>query len=170
MISKSLGVVCTVESMRHPWKQLHWWFLMPQGLFAMSNPWVTPGSSLVDDFLPIMGSLRCRIHASYVEAVSLMISESLRGVCTVESRRHPWEQFVDDFWVPKVVCVVQSMRHTWEQLVNYLWVSRCCFGCRIHASPVEVLLLMIFESLGAATAICAVESMGYRGSNLVDYF
>jgi hypothetical protein len=50
--------------------------LKQQGLFALSYPCVTSGSSFVDDFIARMGSLRCRIHASPVEAFSLMISDS----------------------------------------------------------------------------------------------
>jgi len=72
-----------------PWKQFGWLFLSPHGLFELSNPCVTGGSNL------------------------LMIPESLRGVCAFESIRDPWEQFVDDFSVPKG-----------------------CLRCLIHASPV----------------------------------
>ena len=72
----------------HPWKQFcwwflrrqrlsfRWWFLSWQGLFVLSNPCVTLGSSFVDDFWVHSGSLLCRIHTSPVEVVSLMISES----------------------------------------------------------------------------------------------
>jgi len=40
-----------------------------------------------------MGSLRCRIHASLVEAVSLKISKDGGAVCAVESMGHPWKHF-----------------------------------------------------------------------------
>jgi len=62
--------------------------MRPEGLFALSNPCLTRGSRFVDDFLfcsdsvfvddfkAHMGSLRCQIHASPVEAVSVMISDS----------------------------------------------------------------------------------------------
>jgi hypothetical protein len=43
------------------------------GVFELSNPCVTRGSSL------------------------LMISKSLGAVCVVHYMRHPWEHFVDDF-------------------------------------------------------------------------
>jgi hypothetical protein len=46
------------------------------GLFALSNPYVTRGSTFVDDFCGHLGCLLCLIHASPVEAVSLMISDS----------------------------------------------------------------------------------------------
>jgi hypothetical protein len=46
-------------------------------LFALSNPFVTRGSSFVEDFGGHMGCLLCLIHASPVEAVSLMISDSV---------------------------------------------------------------------------------------------
>jgi hypothetical protein len=45
MIFEVLGAVCGVESMCHPWKQF------------------------VDDFRDPSGCLRCRIHATPVEAV-----------------------------------------------------------------------------------------------------
>jgi hypothetical protein len=46
-------------------------------LFALSNPFVTRGSSFVEDFGGHLGCLLCLIHASPVEAVSLMISDSV---------------------------------------------------------------------------------------------
>jgi len=76
-----------------------------EGLFALSNPCLTRGSRFVDDFLfcsdsvfvddfvAHMGSLRCRIHASRVEAVALRISEGGGAVCAVESMCHPWKHF-----------------------------------------------------------------------------
>jgi len=75
------------------------------GLFALSNPCVTRGTTFVDDFCGQMGSLLCLIHASPMEAVSLMISDSAATkfllmiskptwvLCAVESMRHPWKQF-----------------------------------------------------------------------------
>ena len=51
-------------------------FFIPNGLFALSNTCVTRGSSFVDDLRVRRCCLRCRIHASPVEAVSLMISDS----------------------------------------------------------------------------------------------
>jgi hypothetical protein len=72
-------------------------FFIPNGLFALSNTCVTRGSSFVDDLRVRRCCLRCRIHASPVEAVSLMISESLGAVCALESKPHPWKYFVDDF-------------------------------------------------------------------------
>jgi hypothetical protein len=50
------------------------------GLFALSNPRVTRGSTFVDDFCGHMACLLCLIHASPVEAVSLMISDSAATV------------------------------------------------------------------------------------------
>jgi hypothetical protein len=37
--------------------------------------------------------LRCRIHASPLEALSVMISEAGGAVCAVESMRYQWKQF-----------------------------------------------------------------------------
>jgi hypothetical protein len=50
IISESIGAVGAVKSMRHHWKQFRWWFLRPQGLFALSNLCVTHGSSFIEDF------------------------------------------------------------------------------------------------------------------------
>jgi len=140
MISASTGALFIVESMCHPWKQFRWgflsrqrlcfrwWFLIPQELFALSNPCVTSGSSFVDDCLGHRGFLRCRIHASPVEAVSLRISkstatrflliiyESTRAICAVESMRHPWKQF--SLMISEstgAVSDVETMRPSWEQ-------------------------------------------------------
>ena len=38
-----------------------------------------------------------RIQAAPVDAVSLMISESLGAVWAFESKHHPWQEFIDDF-------------------------------------------------------------------------
>jgi len=93
-----------------------------------------------------MDCLRCPIHASPVEAVSLMISEPTWVVCAVESMRHRGSSFVDDFRVardsvslmiseaPWTVCAVQSTR-------------------RLRESPLEAVSLMISEALGAVSAI-----------------
>jgi len=107
------------------WQRLsfRWWFLSPNRLFGLSNTCVTHGSSFVDDLWvcrcylrcriqphpwkqfvnDLWGHrdyLRCRIHVSPVEAVSLMISESLMAVWAIESMRHPWEQFLWWFLSP----------------------------------------------------------------------
>jgi hypothetical protein len=131
--------------MCHRWKQFRCWFLRLQGLFALSNPCVTCGSSFVDDFWDgsdsvfvdnfwaRMCSLRCRIHASPVEAVLLMISEYAGALYALESMHHPWKYFVDDFWV-----------------------LRGCLCFQIHKSPVGAVSFMIYEATGA---VCAVESM-----------
>jgi len=57
-------------------------FLSPKGVFGLWNPRVTWNSS------------------------SLMIFDSLGAVGAVESMRHPWVEFVDDFWVPRAVRAV----------------------------------------------------------------
>ena len=50
-------------------------------------------SGAVSNALAHMGSVRCQMHASPVEAVSLMISEATGAVCAVESMGHEWKQF-----------------------------------------------------------------------------
>jgi hypothetical protein len=79
--------------------------------------------------------LRCTIHASPIEAVSLVIPKSLEAVWAVEYMRHPWKHFIGDFWALK-----GSLR------------------CRILALPVKAVSLGISEALGP---VCAVESMRY---------
>jgi hypothetical protein len=78
-------------------------------MFGLSNPCVNRASS------------------------SFLIYESLGAVCAVESLRHPCQQFVDDFGVP-----------------------RGCLDCRIHASHVPEVCLMIFESIGAVWPVESV--------------
>jgi hypothetical protein len=63
------------------------------GLFALSNPCVTRGSTFVDDFCGHMGCLLCLIHASPVEVVSMNISDAAGAVYAVESMRQQWKQF-----------------------------------------------------------------------------
>ena len=63
------------------------------GLFGLSNPSVTRGRSFVDDISVPRACLGCRIQASPVDAVWLMISEYLGALWAVESKRHPWPQF-----------------------------------------------------------------------------
>ena len=167
--------------MRHPWKQFHWRFLRPQGLFALSNPRITHGSSFVDnfwvgsdlvfnvDFWVCRGCLCCRIHASPVEAVSLMISESPGAVCAVESMRHPWKLFrwwfLSQEWIsfqwwflsPQgLFALLNPCVTRWSSFVDDFWVHKGCLRCRIHVLPLEAVLLMNSESTGD---VCAVESM-----------
>jgi hypothetical protein len=97
------------------------------------------------------------------DSCSLMISESLGAVWAVESMSHPWQQFVDHFWVPRAVCAVDSMRHRWQQFVDYFWVLRAANPCVTRNST----SLVFYESLGA---VWAVDSMGHRWQQFVDYF
>jgi len=189
MISESLGAVWAVESMRHPWQQfvddlcvptgcldcrihgspvttVRWWFLSPYEMFGLSSPGVTLDSN------------------------SLMISKFLGAIWAVESMGHPWQQFVDDFWVPRAVCVFENMRHPWQQFVAHFWVPRGCLSCRIYTSPLTAVRwwfmctyglfrlsnpwitrdsssLMISESFGD---VGVVESMGHPCDEFVDDF
>jgi hypothetical protein len=73
---------------RRQWLNLHWLFLSQQGLGALMNPRVTFGSCFVHDFRVRTDSVfvdfffvnraceRFRIHASPLEGVSVMLSES----------------------------------------------------------------------------------------------
>jgi hypothetical protein len=87
MISEVIRFFCAVESMCHPWKQFRWWFLRPQGLFALSNPCVTRGSSFVDDFLS-----RQR-HSFEWWFLSLQGLFPLSNLCVTRG-----SSFVEDFW------------------------------------------------------------------------
>jgi hypothetical protein len=161
MISESIGGVCAVESMCHPWKQFHWGFLRAHGIFALSNPCVTCESSFVDDFWVHKGCLRCRIHMSPVEAVSLMIYVAIGVVCSVESMRHSWKHFrwwfLSRQWLsirwwflsPQELYALSNPQvNRGSSFVDDFWVHRGCLRCRIHASPVEVVSLRIYESQG----------------------
>jgi hypothetical protein len=58
------------------------------------------------------------------------------------------------------VCAVESMRLQWKQFVEDFCGRKGCLRCRIHASPMEALLVMISEAGGA---VYAVESMLNQG-------
>jgi len=145
-ISESTRVVCADESTPHLRKQFRWRYLSLQrlsfrslflsqlGLCALTNPSVTCWSSFVDDFWVNRGSVRCQIHASLLEADSLMILNRQRlnfpwlflsrhGLCVVTNPRFTCRScFVDDLWVDSD-----------SVLLDYL-------------SSMEELSLMIFES------------------------
>jgi len=129
IVSESTGMVCADESMRQLWTQFQCWILSrqrlgfpwvfqtQQGLCALTNPCVTYGSSFgyhfwvssdslfVNYFWVNRGCERWRIHASALEPVSVMISESAvsqfsliiskstGSMCAGESIRHLWKQF-----------------------------------------------------------------------------
>jgi hypothetical protein len=63
--------------------------MSPQGVFGLSNACVTRDSSLIYYFYVPSGFLRCRIQASPVEAVLLVISDFLGAVWALESVDHP---------------------------------------------------------------------------------
>jgi hypothetical protein len=92
------GAVCTSESKRQLYKQFRWWFLSRRrlsfpwiflsenGLCALTNHSLSSASSFGDDFFGMdsifldyflvnKGCVRWRIHASALEAVSVMISD-----------------------------------------------------------------------------------------------
>jgi hypothetical protein len=127
MIYESLGAVWAVECNCHTWQQfvddfwvssgcfgcrihaepvtaVSWWFMSPYGLFGLSNATVTRDSS------------------------SLMINESLGAVWAVESNCHPWQVFVDDFWVPRAVWAVECTYHPRQQFVDDFWVPRAIWA------------------------------------------
>jgi len=117
----------------------------------VTNPCVNSGSSFgdffwVDSYLVFVdyfkvnrGCVHWRIHASALETVlvmntesavtqfSLTISDSTGADCADKSMRHLWKQFrwrfwvdndsvfFDYFWVNRVVCADESMRQLWKQ-------------------------------------------------------
>jgi len=96
-----------------------------------------------------------------------MIFESLGPVCAVQFMRHPWKQFVDDFLVPRG-CLHCPMKMHWATVKRILHYLKHTIS---HASPVEAVLLMIFEMavtqflsmiLEATGAVCAVESLRHQ--------
>ena len=91
---------------------------------------MTRGWSFVDDISVPRGCLGGRIQASPVDAVLLMISESLGAV-----------------WVSN-----PSFTRGWS-FVDDIRVLRASLGCRIQVSPVAAVSLMISESLGLVWAV-----------------
>jgi hypothetical protein len=113
--------------MCHLWKQFPWWFLSRQWF---TFPWL---------FLSREGLWALRNHASALELVSVMISESAAtqfslticdstgANCADESMCHLWKQFWWWFWGGSdsvfldyskstwVVCAVESMHHLLKQ-------------------------------------------------------
>jgi len=75
---------------------------MPEGLFALSNPRVTSGISFVEDFRGRRGYLRYRIHASPVEALSLMIFESPATQFSLMISKPTW------LFTLSIACVTRS--------------------------------------------------------------
>jgi len=145
--------------MRHPWKQFLWWYLSPYGVFALSNPCVTRGSSFVDDFWALRRYLCCWIHASPVEAVSLIISKSHTGCLRCTIHASPIEAV--SLVIPKsleAVWAVEYMRHPWKHFIGDFWALKGSLRYRILALPVKAVSLGISEALGP---VCAVESMRY---------
>jgi len=178
MISETLGADCSVESKRHQWKQFHWWLFRPQRMFALWNPCVTRGTSFIDDFsvpraicdvesmchpwnqfrwwfLRPQGCLRCRILASPVEAVSLMICEVTGAVCAVECVTRE-SIFFDDFWVDIDLVFAYDF-----------WGFRGWLLCRIQASLVEAVSLNISEARGD---VCAVKSIRHPWNQFCWWF
>jgi len=151
-ISESTRAVCADESTPHLRKQFRWWFLSLQrlsfrslflsqlGLYALTNPSVTCWSGFVDDFWVNRGSVRCQIHASPLEADSLMILNRQR-------LNFPWL-----FLSQHRLCVVTNPRFTCRScFVDDLWVDSDSVLLD-YFSPMEELSLMIFESTGAVYA------------------
>jgi hypothetical protein len=136
-ISESTWTLCADESTRQPWKhclwwflsrQLHsfrWWFSSQQGLCARTNPslswrcslvhafWVGSDSVFACDFRVNRDFVRWQIHATTVEAMSLVVfesattqhsvttSESTGTVCADESRLQLWRQSRSCFLSPQ---------------------------------------------------------------------
>jgi len=128
-ISKSTGAGRADESKRHLWNVFRWWFpsrhrlsfrlpfLSQEALRALPNPrltfrrclgddfWVASDSIFVDYFWVNKGCGSWRIHASALESVSLMISETVVAQFSLtisestrvgradESTRHLWKLF-----------------------------------------------------------------------------
>jgi hypothetical protein len=62
-----------------------------------------------------------RISKSTTTRFSLIISESIRAVCAVESMHHPWKQF--SLMISEstgAVSAVESMHPSWEGAVSLI--------------------------------------------------
>jgi len=59
--------------------------------------------------------LGCRIHASPVAPVSLMILSHWGRFMLLNPSVPRGSSFGDDFSVPRFVCAVEAMRHPWEE-------------------------------------------------------
>jgi len=182
-ISKSIGAVCTDESMRQLWKQFRWWilsrqwlsfpwlFLTQQGLSALTNPCVTCGSSFGDDF------------ESVVTQFSLTISEPTGAVCADESMCQLWKQF--RWWFlsqqrlsfsrlfltqqglcaltnPCITCGCSFLDNFWvgndSVFLDYFWITRGYVRWWINVSPVEAISVTISESAATFFSLTICES------------
>jgi hypothetical protein len=189
--SESTGVVAADKSTRHLRKRFRWWFssrqwlsfrwliLSQQGLWPLMNPCVTCGSSFVDDFwvgtdlvfLDFLwvhrGCERWQNHASPLEGVSLMISESTAtkflmcisestgAMCTDESTCHLRKRF--HWWFSKsattqfsssilestwAVGIKEATRHMWKQIRLWFLIRQWLIFCWLFMGP---------QGLGALT-------------------
>jgi len=121
MVSEATGADCPVESMRHPWKQFRWWFLRLES-------W-----------------LRCRLHASPVVVVSLMIYESLGVVSAFKSMCHPSNHYSRWFLRPEGLFAMSNPCLTCgSSFVDDFWGHMGYLRCRIHASPVQAIFINVF--------------------------
>jgi len=120
----------------HFWKMFHWWFLSlqrlsfrwlflnPQRLCAPRNPLFTCESSLLT------------ISESSATQISLSISEWTRALCANEFKSYLLKRLRWYFWFCSD-----------SVFVDYFWVNSCFMRWRIHALPMEAVLLMIYESV-----------------------
>jgi len=178
-VSKSTGARHADESMRHLWKLFRWWFPSPhrlsfrwlflrkQELRALSNPRVTFGRCLGDDFwvgsdLVFVdlfwvnrGCERFWIHASPLEGVSVIISESAATqlsltISALPNPRLTFGRFLGDYFPVGTDLV----------FVDFFWGNRGCEHFRIHASPLEGVSIIIYESAATQLSLTISESIG----------
>jgi hypothetical protein len=91
--------VCTNETKRQLGKQFLWWFPSQRGLYALMNPSVHCGGSLVT------------ISESSTTQFLLTISESTGDVC------------IDDFWVGSNSIFSDDFRVTWDCVLWWIHAS-----------------------------------------------
>jgi len=159
-ISQLTGTVGADEStFRWGFSSRHWLhfrllFLSQQGPRELLNPRITFGRYFADDF------------QSASTSFSLNFSESTGDASESKSMRHLWKVFRWWFfcqhrlrfrWLflsQKGLATLPNPRVTFEScfgddfwvdnnlvFVDYFWVNMSCGRCRIHASPLEVVLL-----------------------------
>jgi len=161
------------------------------------NPSVASWSSFDDDFLISSdivfleyflvnrGSVRCRIQASALQAVSMMISVVAAVVCADESIRRLWKLFLWRFLnrhrlrFPRLFMSQQGLRTLMNPCVNsgscfgndswihsnsvflyYLCVNRGCVRWRIQASALQAVSVMISEVAAIQFALNIFEWIG----------
>jgi len=182
-VYESTGAVWADESIRHLWKHFRglylsgkrlsfpWLFMSPKGLYWLTNPFVTCGSSFG-------GYLW--VGSDSVFLVCLWVNSA---VGADEPIHHLWKEFrglllsgqrlcfpwlfmsLQGLWGmtnPFITCERSFEGHFWvgSDLVfrDCLWVKMGYVGCRIHSSPVKAFFRAIIEWAATQFSLSTYES------------